>query len=49
MIIRTHNPLSNNILQSETGKNISTSIPLAIPAVPNVYYTFLHPPQKHIP
>ena len=49
MIIRTYNPLSNNIYNRRQAKNISTSIPLAIPAVPNVYNTFLLPPPERFP
>jgi hypothetical protein len=30
-------------------KNISTSIPLAIPAALNVYNTSFYPPPKHFP
>lgn len=49
MIIRTHNPLSNNILQSKTGKKHFHFYPSRNPAVPNVYNTFLLPPPKYIP
>ena len=49
MIIRTYNPLSNNILQSETGKKHFHYYPSRNPRRARRVQTFLLPPPERFP